>query len=584
MVNEILTKDFRKLKEDWDKAALSNSFRDYIAQGFKEEDAFRKSGEHATKWIRKFLNHYEVDWKDKRVAELGCFVENTRITMADFSEKNIKDINIGDKVLSSMGEINEVINVFKRKIKKTIKLELPYIEEIETTKEHPFLSIKKEDIRCKSLRNRTHNTNGINGSCQKCGTSDIYNPSFHKISELIPGDFVSIFRGKNNNQLDKKQIAWAKLLGYYLAEGHILYSYKTKTKIPKIQGCGFTLNIIESNIAKEIKELAKELGTTHVVLKRRPDKNTLDIRIQDKKIGEEMLRMGGRYSYHKRINKEVFNFCSESKRLIIQNWLRGDGHYRYVKNKGERYTGTSMSKQLLKDIQRLAWSLGICPSIYNEKVDFHGQDCEYFIKRKKSYISHKRYRTNNDYIFIPINDLKILHNTKTVYNLSVSNDNTYISNGLVVHNCGAGRITEFIAKEASHVQAIDISAKMLKRLHERLGHQQNIETLCIIRDFSVIGDLSVNLIISYLVFQHVPEKMVEKLIQDGRRILKEGGYYFFQIPLSKNHKCDPCNDANALDMVYWTLDEVEELATKYHFKIIAKPKNGKSQFFLFKKI
>lgn len=150
--------------------------------------------------------------------------------------------------------------------------------------------------------------------------------------------------------------------------------------------------------------------------------------------------------------------------------------------------------------------------------------------------------------------------------------------------CGAGRMTEFIAQNAKHVQAIDVSAEMLKRLHQRLGHIRKIETLCIIRDYSVISDLSVDLIISFLVFQHTPEDMVERLIQDGRRILKEGGYYFFQIPLASKHKCAPCNNANALDMVWWTLGEVEEMARKYRFKIIAEPENpSESQFFLLQK-
>jgi len=150
--------------------------------------------------------------------------------------------------------------------------------------------------------------------------------------------------------------------------------------------------------------------------------------------------------------------------------------------------------------------------------------------------------------------------------------------------CGAGRMTEFIAKDVKHIQAIDISAEMLKRLHDRLGYERKIETLCIIRDYSVISDLSVDLIISFLVFQHTPEDMVERLIQDGRRILKQGGYYFFQIPLASKHKCAPCNDAPAVDMVWWTLDEIKELASKYHFKIIGMPEDiSKSQFFLFKK-
>lgn len=150
--------------------------------------------------------------------------------------------------------------------------------------------------------------------------------------------------------------------------------------------------------------------------------------------------------------------------------------------------------------------------------------------------------------------------------------------------CGAGRMSEFIAKNVRHLQAIDISNEMLKRLHQRLGHDPKIETLCIIRDYSVISDLSTDLILSFLVFQHTPEDMVERLIQDGRRILKPRGYYFFQIPLASVHKCVPVNEANALDMVYWTKEEVQELAKKYMFNIIAMPEEGSdSQFFLFQK-
>lgn len=150
--------------------------------------------------------------------------------------------------------------------------------------------------------------------------------------------------------------------------------------------------------------------------------------------------------------------------------------------------------------------------------------------------------------------------------------------------CGAGRMTEFIANDARHVQAVDISAEMLKRLHKRLRHKKNIETLCIIRDYSVISDISTDLIISFLVFQHTPEDMVERLFQDGHRILKAGGYYFFQIPLSRVHKCIPVDVANALDMVYWTKEEIREMASKYRFEIVTEPPEGStSQFFLFRK-
>ena len=56
MVNQILVKNFLGLKYDWDTAAKTQFFRDYIAQGFNEEEDFKISGENNTKWIAEFLN------------------------------------------------------------------------------------------------------------------------------------------------------------------------------------------------------------------------------------------------------------------------------------------------------------------------------------------------------------------------------------------------------------------------------------------------------------------------------------------------------------------------------------------------
>jgi len=176
------------------------------------------------------------------------------------------------------------------------------------------------------------------------------------------------------------------------------------------------------------------------------------------------------------------------------------------------------------------------------------------------------------------------NNTKWIREFLNQNGVDWKNKRVVEVGAGAGRMTEFIAQDANFVQAVDISTEMLKRLRQRLGDNKKIEPLCIIRDYSVISDLSVDLIISFLVFQHTPEDMVERLIEDGRRILKPQGYYFFQIPLASKHKCAPCNNAPAVDMVWWTQQEIRELAKKYHFDIIAEPKDGSdSQFFLFKK-
>jgi IMP dehydrogenase/GMP reductase len=52
----------------------------------------------------------------------GCFGGDTKITMSDHTEKKIKDIKIGDKVLNMYHESTNVTNVINQGIKNTVKL------------------------------------------------------------------------------------------------------------------------------------------------------------------------------------------------------------------------------------------------------------------------------------------------------------------------------------------------------------------------------------------------------------------------------------------------------------------------------
>lgn len=52
----------------------------------------------------------------------GCFSGNTKVLMADLSQKNIKDIKIGDKVINMNGIPVDVTNVLNQGTKQTVKL------------------------------------------------------------------------------------------------------------------------------------------------------------------------------------------------------------------------------------------------------------------------------------------------------------------------------------------------------------------------------------------------------------------------------------------------------------------------------
>lgn len=146
--------------------------------------------------------------------------------------------------------------------------------------------------------------------------------------------------------------------------------------------------------------------------------------------------------------------------------------------------------------------------------------------------------------------------------------------------CGAGRMTEFLAKEADFVYAIDISEEMLRKFKKRLGRIDNVKKIRS-GNLSQIPDESVDLILSDLVFQHNSEPIVEDFFRDGWRILIHGGYYVFQMTFSKVHQIIKNTYMRAVDMVRWTSNEMEKLikecgyeiiSLEGHYKILRKPK------------
>jgi ubiquinone/menaquinone biosynthesis C-methylase UbiE len=147
------------------------------------------------------------------------------------------------------------------------------------------------------------------------------------------------------------------------------------------------------------------------------------------------------------------------------------------------------------------------------------------------------------------------------YNISITGKT------VVEIGCGAGRITEFLAKKCKLVYATDISSGMLYRFEQRLGNIENVKLICS-DNLSLIPNESTDLILSLLVFQHNPEQMVEKFFEDGHRILKSNGYYVFQLSTQNRHQVIQKNQAT--DIVRWTTKELEEVANKYGYKMINK--------------
>ena len=98
--------------------------------------------------------------------------------------------------------------------------------------------------------------------------------------------------------------------------------------------------------------------------------------------------------------------------------------------------------------------------------------------------------------------------------------------------CGVGRMTRRLSQLFDRVIAVDVSEEMLRRCRENLSSAPNVECRAVAGDGSLAGveDGEVDVVFSYLTFQHVPEAAAQLAYFDScARALAPGGKLAVQI-------------------------------------------------------
>lgn len=131
--------------------------------------------------------------------------------------------------------------------------------------------------------------------------------------------------------------------------------------------------------------------------------------------------------------------------------------------------------------------------------------------------------------------------------------------------CGNGRMTKYICSKFKRVVAIDISRTMIQEAALRLQTVQNVQLLETDGyDFSLIADKSIDIVFSYLVFQHFKDKrMVECNFEEVNRVLKPGGLFKVRLRTDKPKSLEPWWSG-----VSYGKNSIAELAKKFGFKVL----------------
>jgi len=96
--------------------------------------------------------------------------------------------------------------------------------------------------------------------------------------------------------------------------------------------------------------------------------------------------------------------------------------------------------------------------------------------------------------------------------------------------CGLGRVSRWLAKSFSHVVGVDISPKMLE-LAERYNAQQSAITFVQGNEKNIpLASSSADFIYSFIALQHIPRPLQEVYLHEFARLVRPGGYFYFQLP------------------------------------------------------
>ena len=372
---------------------------------------------------------------------MGCFPAGSMVTMGDGTRKPIEDIQVGEHVITHRGRKKEVTGAHKRKYKGdlySIKAEAHPV--LRCTHRHPLLAAEWDDVKFKDSHS---NWKWRDPTKDPLPTGWVHAECLSDQMLIEP-----VLRGAPEYRATPRDRAFARLLGYYLAEGHLL-----RNKKGALAGIELTTHK-DDPIHDEISELCETWGTNNPPAShlRANSDQSVGVYIFDKNLAQDMLEWAGVYSKEKRLHELAVRWQSDLALEMLGAYANGDaccpdGTIKF----------STASNDLAYQLTMLLPRLGMLPSVsrlrHKAGSGFSAADTfEWVIHVGKQWApilapycqklhTHEVFKTKNsrmiygDRIATPVREIEAMYVETDVYNLEVKEDESYLVEGLAVHNC-----------------------------------------------------------------------------------------------------------------------------------------------------
>ncbi len=363
-------------------------------------------------------------------SEGACFSGGTLVRMADGSHKAIEDVRLGEKVATAEGNAGRVLALYMRDHDGgLLNVRLRGHNLLRCTPNHPVLT-KRGYVRADELHE------GDEVALTRTQASQ----SQQRAAALVPADWLTqADYGRRTNEglvmaggvltqvsAPPERIAlspeFGRLVGLYLAEGATTPNRVTWT---------FAAKEAETLVAETVRLIEQVLGAK-ARLQYRPN-NSVNVVLYGKLWKTLFERLFGTGSAEKRLPGELASGPPEFLRALLNGWLDGDGFRRRT----HVYVST-VSHRLALDMYAIAQTLGLRP-VLNTRVAVRNR---YARARRRLYELEiaegggKNLPEQTDVcVWRKVREVIFESFAGVVYNMHVEGDESYVAEGVGVHNC-----------------------------------------------------------------------------------------------------------------------------------------------------
>ncbi|NBU34182.1 ribonucleoside-diphosphate reductase subunit alpha [bacterium] len=300
----------------------------------------------------------------------SCFHEDTIVATVNRGPVKIKDVQLGDQVVTHLGNVKKVVQLHKNPLgeRKLYELNVSKTAPIKVTDNHKLWVVKAEK-------------NGMH-TLKKTGKTNVYSkPKWTSVDDLQKGDYISIpnkresirytttldiatfkdFIEKNPMKqcvldCDEKTVTltthftckrgdieylnyrkhgvvnrfwsidadFAKFIGIFYGNGHIITSKDTKGN-QATRGIGITIHSKDVDLIEFCNRIGEKIFGINATLHKMKYQNVVQVLFNSALIGEIFEHLFGKYVDKKRLWSEMFKWDTHLVMSMVEGLITTDG-------------------------------------------------------------------------------------------------------------------------------------------------------------------------------------------------------------------------------------------------------------------